>query len=357
MSRYFKTTKSKHNNTYLRDNVLVLEVYDKDVLARKHIVLLDKNDVLKIKPYTWYYEKGYIIADTIKGKIYLHKYILGTYLRVEHLNGSPLDNRRCNLRVLDKNNGYQNGLWRGVRQNNMGDWIAQIHYNHKLCHIGKFANKDRALYARYYAEKLLLGSRADEKKNTPIEKQLKEKINILVRYKISKVYGKKEFGMNYIKITENDVVNGIGIGTVLWVSGCNHHCTGCHNQNTWDETLGKEFTEETYKMLLKTLEPPHVKRLTLSGGDPMHIHNREAVLKIVKGVRKAYPDLQIWLYTGYTLESISDEDILEYIDVLVDGKFEQDKRDVRLSWCGSTNQRVINMKKTREQKNIVIWKE
>ena len=357
MSSYFKTPISKINNTYLRDNILVLEVYDKDIITKKHTVLLDKNDVLKIKPYAWYYEKGYIVASTAKGKIYLHKYLLGTHLRVEHLNENPLDNRRCNLKIIDGSNNYQNGLWKGVRQNELGDWIAQIHYNHKLCHIGKFTNEDRALYARYYAEKILLGDKADEKKNVPIEENLKERINVLVRYKIDKVYGKKEYGMNYIKMTENDVVNGIGIGTVLWVSGCSHYCTGCHNQNTWDESAGQEFTEETYKELLKTLEPPHVKRLTLSGGDPMYIHNREATLKIVRGVRKAYPDLQIWLYTGYTIEAISDEEVLRYIDVLVDGKFEQDKRDARLDWCGSTNQRVIDMKKTREEKDIVLWVE
>ena len=153
--------------------------------------------------------------------------------------------------------------------------------------------------------------------------------------------------MKYHKITEWDVANGIGIGVVLWVSGCEHKCTGCHNFMTWDADSGIEFTEYTLQRILSILQHPYVNRLTLSGGDPLAVYNRDSILQIVKSVRGHYPNKKIWCYTGYKYEDICDLEVINYLDVLVDGKFEENNKDVGLFWCGSTNQRVIDIKSTK----------
>ena len=105
--------------------------------------------------------------------------------------------------------------------------------------------------------------------------------------------------MNYIKITQFDTANGIGIGTVLWVAGCEHHCPQCHNPQTHNPNAGREFTTSTLEFLLKTLEPPYIKRLTFSGGDPLHPDNRTRVTGIAMDVKANFPEKEIWLYTGY----------------------------------------------------------
>ena len=127
--------------------------------------------------------------------------------------------------------------------------------------------------------------------------------------------------MNYIKITKNDIANGIGIGCVLWVSGCDIHCKNCHNQSTWDFNAGQPFTEDTMQEILLTLTKPYISRFTLSGGHPLDPHNAPKVLEIVKRVKMVFPDKDIWIYSGYVWENIiKDEtlrEILKYTDVLV----------------------------------------
>lgn len=166
--------------------------------------------------------------------------------------------------------------------------------------------------------------------------------------------------MNYIKITKNDIANGIGIGCVLWVSGCDIHCKNCHNQSTWDFNAGQPFTEDTMQEILLTLTKPYISRFTLSGGHPLDTHNAPKVLEIVKRVKMVFPNKDIWIYTGYVWEDIIKDDILKEIlkrtDVLVDGAYIDELRDISLPWAGSKNQRVIDIKNTLAESKVVLYK-
>lgn len=176
--------------------------------------------------------------------------------------------------------------------------------------------------------------------------------------------------MNYIKISKCDTANGTGIGVVLWVSGCNCHCHGCHNPQTWDFNAGQPFTEDTMQELLEALDKPYISRLTLSGGHPLEPQNLETVYKIIKAVKESFPNKSIWLYTSYTWKEILDKeekyenlevngisplDIVKYCDVLIDGRYEEDKRDISLAWRGSSNQRVINVQESLKQNKVVLY--
>ena len=176
--------------------------------------------------------------------------------------------------------------------------------------------------------------------------------------------------MNYIKISKYDTANGIGIGVVLWVSGCNRHCFGCHNPQTWNFIAGQPFTENTMQELLKALDKSYISRLTFSGGHPLEPQNLETVYKIVKMVKEKFPNKTIWLYTGYTWEEIFDKeekyenlevngvsplDVVKYCDVLVDGRYEDDKRDISLAWRGSSNQRCISVQESLEQGKVILY--
>lgn len=148
--------------------------------------------------------------------------------------------------------------------------------------------------------------------------------------------------MNYLKITYPDVNNGEGCRTTLWVAGCTHHCKGCHNKHTWDFKCGKEFTEDTLNKLIAILNLKYIKGLTISGGDP--IDSYEDVLKIVKTIKNKCKEKDIWLYTGYTLEQIQEkkyDEILNYIDVLVDGEYKEELKNLTIPFRGSTNQRIL----------------
>lgn len=168
--------------------------------------------------------------------------------------------------------------------------------------------------------------------------------------------------MNYIKITKNDIANGIGVRTVLWVSGCTMHCKECHNQSTWDFSTGQPFINDTMNELLNSLIPDYVAGLTLSGGHPLEKQNQQQIANIVKTVKAKYPTKTIWLYTGYLYENILKmpfvvRNILPYIDILVDGKYDCTKRDITLAWCGSSNQRVIDVQKSLKENKVILFKE
>lgn len=149
--------------------------------------------------------------------------------------------------------------------------------------------------------------------------------------------------MNFHRIESTNLSNGIGWRTVLWVSGCTHHCEGCHNPETWDFNSGKKFTDKHLRKIIEFLEKPYIKGLTISGGDPLAVDNRESILEIVKAVKNNCPTKDIWLYTGYEYEDVKDLEILQYIDVLVDGRFVLDQRDITLPFRGSTNQNIIKL--------------
>ena len=167
--------------------------------------------------------------------------------------------------------------------------------------------------------------------------------------------------MNYIKISKNDIANGIGVGCVLWVSGCDIHCKNCHNQSTWDYNAGKPFTEDTMQELLFELSKPYITHITISGGHPLDSHNAPKVLEIVKRVKMVFPNKDIWIYSGYEWENIiKDEtlkEILKYTDVLIDGAYVDELRDISLAFRGSSNQRIIDVPKSLEQNKVILWQE
>ena len=160
--------------------------------------------------------------------------------------------------------------------------------------------------------------------------------------------------MKYLKISNFDTANGLGIGNVLWVSGCSHHCPQCHNPQTWDKNAGEEFTEEVLDNLLDKLKRRFIKRLTLSGGDPLFIGNRDEITNVVRKVKKNFPNIKIWCYTGYLWEEVKDLPCMDYIDVLVDGEFKIDLKDITLPFCGSSNQRVIDVQKSLKMGKVIL---
>lgn len=161
--------------------------------------------------------------------------------------------------------------------------------------------------------------------------------------------------MNYIKITPIDIANGPGCRTVLWVAGCSHHCKECHNPDTWDPKTGQLFNEDAKQELFNKLSKPYIRGITLSGGDPLYKDNIEEITKLCAEIKEKFPNKDIWCYTGYIYEEIKGLELMKYIDVLVDGEFQIDKKDITLLFRGSSNQRLINIPKTRETNEIVFY--
>lgn len=151
--------------------------------------------------------------------------------------------------------------------------------------------------------------------------------------------------MNYEQILDCSIADGEGIRVVLFVTGCSHKCKGCHNPQCWDPNNGKLFTAKTFNLLLNLLNRNYINGLTLSGGDPLFAGNRDEITRIVKQIKNKLPNKTIWCYTGYKYEEIKDLELLNYIDVLVDGKFEIEKRDITLPFRGSSNQRILKLDK------------
>lgn len=156
--------------------------------------------------------------------------------------------------------------------------------------------------------------------------------------------------MNYEKIDKCSMSNGTGCRVVLWCSGCTLNCYKCQNPQTHDFNSGIPFTEETLQEIIEALDKPYISGLTLSGGHPIETKNFDTILNIVKEISEKFPNKDIWLYSGYTWEHISQDEklktILPYIDVLVDGVYVDEIRDITLPWRGSSNQRVIDVKAT-----------
>lgn len=160
--------------------------------------------------------------------------------------------------------------------------------------------------------------------------------------------------MRYHNITKDDMLNGDGLRAVLWVSGCSHCCKECHNPVTWDANGGLPFEEEVKEELFEELKKDYISGLTLSGGDPLYFANRADVLKLVKEVREHFPEKTIWLYTGFLWEAVEGLEIMEYIDVVVDGPFLAEKKDKKLHWRGSSNQRVIDVKAAKAAGRVML---
>lgn len=163
--------------------------------------------------------------------------------------------------------------------------------------------------------------------------------------------------MKYTQIKDNDIANGVGITMSLWTQGCPHHCKGCFNMETWDFNKGKEFTELDLKYIFDNINKNDIHRdLSILGGEPLCPQNIEGVINVCKEFKKIYPNKKIYIWTGYTLEEFNDtqKSILKYIDVIVDGKFIEEKRNLSLKLRGSENQRVINVKETLKNKKIIL---
>ena len=160
--------------------------------------------------------------------------------------------------------------------------------------------------------------------------------------------------MRYHNITKDDMLNGDGLRVVLWVAGCSHCCKECHNPMTWDPNGGVPFEESAKKEIFEQLEKNYISGITFSGGDPLHPANHLNVINLMIEIREKFPDKTLCLYTGDSWETIKTDPIMKYIDVLVDGEFKIEQKDVTLFWKGSKNQRVINVVKTLKQENCAI---
>lgn len=165
--------------------------------------------------------------------------------------------------------------------------------------------------------------------------------------------------MNYHNIKTDDMLNGDGLRVTCWVSGCDIGCFNCYNHQTWDFNSGIPFTEDTMQEILYDLSKPYIKGLTLSGGHPLDPLNVPEVLKIVKRVKMVFPNKDIWIYSGYVWEDIiKDEtlkEILKYTDVLVDGAYVDELRDISLPFKGSSNQRIIDVQKSLVENKVILW--
>ena len=171
--------------------------------------------------------------------------------------------------------------------------------------------------------------------------------------------------MNYATIKKRDIANGVGVRVSLFVSGCTHHCKNCFNKETWDFDYGEVSTKETENLILEYLSPQFVNGLSLLGGEPFEPTNQKELVSLLRKVKEKYPQKDVWCYTGYLFdkELLGDsrarceytDEMLSYIDVLVDGRFVEEKKDITLQFRGSSNQRVIDVKKSLSQNGIILW--
>jgi anaerobic ribonucleoside-triphosphate reductase activating protein len=173
--------------------------------------------------------------------------------------------------------------------------------------------------------------------------------------------------MNYATIKTHDVANGPGVRVSLFVSGCTHHCKNCFNSETWDFHYGQLFTEETVNQILEALKPNYIKGLSLLGGEPFEYVNQLGLLPLVRKVRFLYPEKNIWCYTGYDYEKDikcdmmnkwpATKELLSMIDVLVDGEFVEELKDLKLRFRGSSNQRIIDVKRSLSTGEVILWED
>ncbi|MBC6004998.1 MAG: anaerobic ribonucleoside-triphosphate reductase activating protein [Paeniclostridium sordellii] len=165
--------------------------------------------------------------------------------------------------------------------------------------------------------------------------------------------------MRFSKIKDNDIANGLGITMSFWTQGCPHHCKGCFNKETWNFEDGEEFTQEDLKYIIESINKNNIKRdLSILGGEPLCPENVEGVITLCKEFKRHYPEKLIYLWTGYTIENFDDiqKEILNYIDILIDGKFEEDRKNLSIKLRGSSNQRVIDVKRYLEDDAVILYK-
>lgn len=173
--------------------------------------------------------------------------------------------------------------------------------------------------------------------------------------------------MNYANIKKHDVANGTGVRVSLFVSGCTHRCKGCFNAEAWDFSYGKPYTAETEEEILAALGKSYIAGLSLLGGEPFEPCNQRALLPLLRRFRERFPQKDVWCYSGYTLDTDlaaggrphceATDEMLSLIDVLVDGEFVEEKKDLKLRFRGSSNQRIIDVKRTLAEGAVRLWKD
>lgn len=163
--------------------------------------------------------------------------------------------------------------------------------------------------------------------------------------------------MRFSKIKQNDIANGLGIVMSLWTQGCPHHCKGCFNKETWDFNGGKEFKDQDLNFIIENIDKNNIKRnLSILGGEPLCPQNIDKIINICKVFKEVYPDKLIYIWTGYILEEFNEKqkDVLKYINILIDGKFEEKNKNLSIKLRGSINQRIIDVKKSLEHEKVVL---
>ena len=181
--------------------------------------------------------------------------------------------------------------------------------------------------------------------------------------------------MRFASMRNLDISNGEGVGVSLFVQGCDRHCFNCFNSETWDFNGGKEWTEETKNKFIKLIDRPYINRISVLGGEPLAEQNLDEVLSLIKEIRISFPEKTIWLYTGYDFDLLNSKyneykytpfaanadewltrwEIISNVDVLIDGEYIDEQRDITLKWRGSSNQRVIDVKQSLTQNKIVLY--
>ena len=161
--------------------------------------------------------------------------------------------------------------------------------------------------------------------------------------------------MKYNKIRKMDISNGPGVRVSIFFQGCSFHCKNCFNSETWDFDKGLDFTDETIDMIIKISEADYITGLSILGGEPMHPTNIKGTIKLAKRFKEVYPNKTIWAWSGFLIDNICDKEILNYLDVLVDGQFVDELKNPTLRFRGSSNQRVIDVKKILKKNDVVLY--
>lgn len=162
--------------------------------------------------------------------------------------------------------------------------------------------------------------------------------------------------MNYNLIRKMDISNGPGVRVSIFMQGCGFHCKNCFNPETWDFTKGNEFNQDTIDEVLKLCDQSHIKGLSILGGEPLHPNNIEGTTRLAKAFKEKYPDKNVWVWSGFRFdEDLQGKDVLNYIDVLVDGQYKDELHDFTLKWRGSSNQRVIDVQKSLKDGKVDLY--
>ena len=160
--------------------------------------------------------------------------------------------------------------------------------------------------------------------------------------------------MHYMKIEKSSISNGLGVRVVFWCAGCSRKCKGCFNPETWSFEAGKPFDDTARNYLFEQLSKPYIKGITFSGGHPFESENLNDVTKLLKDIKQKFPQKDIWLYTGFIWEQVKDFEAIKYVDVLVDGPYIEELRDMTLAFRGSSNQRIIDVERSVQQNEVIL---